>query len=294
MRAAEIRVKPKIYKYLLVTPVIVIFTIFTLYPFIYALYLSFTDAKIQTFRNPALLGLENYHYLLISPGYIWKTLQITATFTIIVVTLETLIGLGLAILVFSTGKVVKTLNTIFLLPMCVTPLFMGALGRLTLHSIVGVIPYYFRMLSLPIPNLSDPIHAITIIALLDVWQWTPFMYVILLAGLQSIPQEIYEAAKMDGASRINVFRRITLPLLKRYLLVAIIIRSIDAVKVFDIPYILTTGGPGSPVGATSLISVFLYLFMFQYNRIGVTAAASILLLVIVSLFTSRFVKYFIK
>jgi len=278
-------------KYALVFPVVLLLLIFTTYPFIFQIYLSFTGASIRNYMTAPLIGLENYRRLLVDPGYFWSTTKVTLLFVTIVVSAELMLGLGVALLVFPLTKGVRTIVTLLVLPMLATPVFLGAIGRLVFHSIVGVIPYYFRSVGLPVPMMSNPTHALLIIAIIDIWQWTPFMFLVSHAGLQAIPTEILDAAQVDGASGLNQLRHVILPLMKAVLSVAIIFRTMDAFKTFDIPYILSEGGPGAPVGATTTVSVLTYKLMLTYDQFGQAAALVVLLLLVLNLTINRMTNY---
>jgi len=238
-----------------------------------------------------LIGLENYTRLLVDPGYFWSTMKVTLLFVTIVVSAELMLGLGVALLIFPLTKGVRTIVTLLVLPMLATPVFLGAIGRLVFHSIVGVIPYYFRSVGLPVPMMSNPTQALLIIAIIDIWQWTPFMFLVSHAGLQAIPTEILDAAQVDGASGLNQLRHVILPLMKAVLSVAIIFRTMDAFKTFDIPYILSEGGPGAPVGATTTVSVLTYKLMLTYDQFGEAAALVVLLLLVLNLMINRMTNY---
>lgn len=285
------RISPIDLRYVLVLPVVLLLLIFTIYPFIFQIYLSFTGASIRNYMTAPLIGLQNYSTLLVNPGHFWSTMRVTVLFVAIVVSAELLLGLAMALLVFPLTSGVRTIVTLLVLPMLATPVFLGAIGRLVFHSIVGVVPYYFKAVGLPAPMMSDPAHALLAVAILDIWQWTPFMFLISHAGLQAIPTEVLDAAQVDGASGLNQLRYVILPLLRLVLSVAIIFRTMDAFKTFDIPYILSEGGPGAPVGATTTVSVLTYKLMLTYDQFGQAAALVVLLLVVMNLTINRLSKY---
>jgi len=218
-------------------------------------------------------------------------MKVTVLFVTIVVSMELVLGLGMALLIFPLNKGVRTIVTLLVMPMLATPVFLGAIGRLVFHSIVGIIPYYFRLVGLPAPMMNNPTHALLTIAVIDIWQWTPFMFLILNAGLQAVPTEVLDAAQVDGATGLNQLRYVILPLLKLVLSVAVIFRTMDAFKTFDIPYILSEGGPGAPVGATTTVSVLTYKLMLTYDQFGQAAAVVVLLLVVMNLTINRMTRY---
>jgi multiple sugar transport system permease protein len=217
-------------------------------------------------------------------------MKVTILYLLIVIPAEAFLGIAYALLVNSLTKYRRIVVTFILLPMSIVPVFLGALGRLLFHNIVGIVPYYLRLLGFPPPSLSDPIQALFIVAIMDIWQWTPFVFIIILAGLTSLPLSVIDAAKIDGAEGWKEFRYITFPMLKRVIAVALIFRIMDACKTFDIPFMLIEGGPGAPVGATTTISILVYKFALTYNNIGIAAASSILLLIILSIAISIIVR----
>lgn len=275
----------KTLKYMLIAPAFIFLATFTIYPFICQIYLSFTNASIYNYRNPQLAGINNYKYILYDPGYFWQSAIITLAFVSLTVCGQIAFGMLMALLVFSLRRARKIITTLFLFPLFTAPVFIGALGRLIFNSMIGVIPYYFRILGLPSMSLSDPLHAFLIVATLEIWKWTPFCFIILYAGLESIPSEIFDAAKIDGAPKFKHFFYITLPLLKSIITILIAIRIMDELKAFDIAFILVEGGPGSPIGATTTFSLFVYKFAFTYNSFGIASAINvIILLFMLSLF----------
>jgi len=278
-------------KYLLVLPVIAVLLIFSLYPFLSQIYLSFYSVSIRTYWEPTFVGFDNYMSQLVNPGYFWRSLGITILFVVIVVLSELLLGLGLALLIHPLSRVTKIITSLVVMPMFVAPVFVGALGRLAFHSIVGIVPYYFNFIGISPPSLTRFFDAFAIVCALDIWQWTPFIFLIVHAGLMSLPQEITDAAKVDGAGGWNQFRHITLPLLRTVLGVAIIFRTMDAFRTFDIPYVLNQGGPGSPVGGTTTISILIYTMMLHYQKIGDASAIVVVLLIFLNLMIPRITKY---
>mgnify|MGYP001082687175 CR=1 FL=1 len=281
-------------EHLLVLPVVLTLLTFTLYPFLYQIYLSFTNASIYNYLNPPFAGVDNYVSNLFSERLFWDSMRVTATFVIIVVSSEFLLGLGVALLVFQMQRTQKILMTLFILPMSMAPVYLGIIGRISLHNLVGIIPYLERVLGLPILSYTNPTQALFIVSMFDIWQWTPFMFLIIFSGLVALPHEALDAAQVDGASGLATFRHVILPLLRPVLLVGLVIRAMDAIRTFDIPYIINQGGPGAPVGETTTISVLIYKLSFAYNRIGTGAAAAVLLSIVLGIVFSRATKYLMK
>jgi len=242
--------------------------------------LSFTSASIYDYNSPQPAGFSNYYYLLYNPGLFWESGIITVIYVGLAVLLQLILGLVMAILVYRLGRTQKLFTSIFMFPMFVAPVFVGTLGRLIFNSMIGPAPYYLRSLGLPIISLSNPIHALLLVISMEVWKWTPFAFIILYGGLESLPREVFDAAQVDGASATQTLRHVTLPMLKSIIIVVLVIRIMDEMKAFDIPFVLLEGGPGSPVGATTIVSLLIYKLAFSYNNFGAAAAVNVILLVI--------------
>lgn len=287
-------------KHVLVLPVIVMLASVSLFPFVVQIYLSFTDAHSRNYFSAPFIGLDNYKYALIDPAWFWESLRVSVTYVALAVTLEFLLGLSLALLIYPLRRAVRIIVSLAMFPMLIAPVFIGTFGRLLFHSLVGVVPYYLRLLSLPVIDLSDPVHAMGVVVAFDVYQWTPFMFLIIHAGLTAMSREPIEAAKIDGASSFALFRHVMWPMLKFVSAVAIVIRTMDAFKAFEYPFVLYCGaeggggGPGGPVGATTTLSIIIYKAAFGYDNYGIAAAITILVLVVVSVVVSQMVKYFFR
>jgi multiple sugar transport system permease protein len=200
------------------------------------------------------------------------------------VTLEILIGFGLAMLLNNRRLVGRDLYLLVLLiPMLMPPITVGLIWRLLLHPELGIINYFLGLGGLPQPSwLGDPRLAMVTIIIVDIWHETSFVILILLAGLTSLPDELYEAAMIDGASGRQQFRYLTLPLMMPTLLVATLIRLIAALKTYDLVYILTRGGPGI---STETVSYYIYRVAFVFLDMGTSAAMSFLLLILIVILT---------
>jgi multiple sugar transport system permease protein len=260
-------------------PTAVILTIITLGPLLYALYISFFDFRLS---NPlgehTFIGLKNYIDMFTSPdafGAIWTTF----IFMFIAVACEAVLGFSLALAIDSLPKYAKIFTSLILISMMVAPLVVGLMYSFFLNPQFGLYYYLVSTFHLPLPvsPLSDPTVALIVVALTDVWEWTPYLTVMFLAGLQLIPAETFEAAKVDGASAWQNFRYITLPLMRPIIVIGLILRAMEAFKEFDKPYILTGGGPGS---ATEVIDMFAYRQAFVSFNFSYAAAICMVLFVI--------------
>src|SRR6476646_4047609 len=264
--------------YLLLLPAAVALAGVSLYPLFYGVRASVT--RYLYGRDYGYTGLDNYRHAFDDP-FFRDALWTTAKFVVCTVTIETLLGLGLALLVSRELRFSGPIRVGLILPMTIAPVVVGVMWRLIYDSGVGVTDPLFQALGLSAPEmLSHNGTAFIAVVVVDVWEWTPLIFLILLAGLQSLPQEPLEAALVDGAGRVRLFFDHTLPLLVPVLLVAIVLRTIDAIGTFDQIYVLTQGGPGV---STQLISIYAYNTAFQFSQYGLAAAMLIALLAMVAL-----------
>jgi len=277
-------------------PTLAILLAVGLFPFGYSLYLASTNIVLSKPYLPRVfMGLQQYQDLVTDPDFL-NSLKITATFTISAVFVEFWAGLGLALLFKRTivGKSVYRLG--ILIPMVIPPVVVGLIWKYLLYPHSGLVTYFTTQVAAifglpPVPFLSSPQTALATLIFVDVWQWTPFMFLILHAGLSSLPNEPYEAADIDGASRFRVFRTITLPLLKQSILIALIIRTMDAFRTYDTIAILTQGGPGN---ATQTFNVWLTNLGFIAFDASRAAALSLIMFVIILVMSFVFIQIFTK
>jgi len=281
--------KDKHIKYLLVLPLVIVLVLIVIYPFIYGIKISFTYAYTGNYLHPKFVGLKNYIWLLRSPKF-WKSVEVSLIFVGVAIFLETLIGLGLALLVNQKLKVKRVTISFLLTPMFVASAIVGIIFRLMFNQLYGVIPYYLAKLGISQGLLSKELALFTII-LIDVWQWTPFVFLILYAGLQTLPIEPLEAAMVDGASKWQSFRFVVLPLLSPILVVVAVFRMMDAFKAFDKIYVLTAGGPGDTTTTTNL---FTYFQAYEFDNFGKACATIILFLILITVLAKVSVGLFYR
>jgi multiple sugar transport system permease protein len=253
--------------YLLLAPALLTILVVFLYPLVDGIR---TSTKIYRFGSPiADVGLQNYKDVL-SDTEFRDALWVTLKFVFLAVSLETIIGLALAMFCARELPFVRALRTILIVPMVVTPVVIGIVFRLLYASDVGLFTTVSESFGGGrVQILSNSDTAFIGLVALDVWEWTPLMFLILLAGLQSLPVEPFEAARVDGASAWRAFWDHTLPMLRPVLTVAIVLRTIEAFTTFDQPFVLTKGGPGT---ATKLISLYGYETAFKFQQVGYAAA----------------------
>ncbi|MET0898217.1 MAG: sugar ABC transporter permease [Mycobacterium sp.] len=260
----------------MVTPLVALFVGVVGFPLVYAAYLSVTDYKLTDRGAPNLVGADNF-VATFGDGAFWNSFGTTALYVLVAVGLELVIGLALA-LALQKQKWAKDLTRSMLLaPMFITPIAVGLTFRFLLNDQLGAIPAMLHTIGLDY-DFFGPGKALFTLAFIDVWQWTPFMVLLLLAGLESIPKEPLDAARVDGASGLYVLRRVTLPLLAPVLVVAILLRSLDAMKVFEYVFATTRGGPGTE---TETLQYFIYQTGIQFFRLGSASAMAFVVLVLV-------------
>lgn len=251
----------------------------SLYPLLYSIRVSL---QRFSFEQPIDVGLLNYR-LLLHDSLFWSSLRVTVTFAIAAVALETALGLGLALLMSRETQLFRQLRMVYVLPMIIAPVVVGIVWRLLYSADVGAVPFLASVVGVHDFNiLGSPTLALPGVVLLDVWEWTPFMFLVLLAGIQSLPTEPFEAARVDGARPVQLFLTIMLPMLRPILLVALLVRTMDAFTIFDQIFVLTRGGPGI---STEVISLYAYKTAFKFSQIGYAAAivfCMVVFLVIVS------------
>jgi multiple sugar transport system permease protein len=252
-------------------------------PLLYSLWMSLQGWDLaQPLSGSRFVGFENYSSLL-SDSKFWWSLGLTLGYTALVVAAELLLGLALALLLSVEVPYAGTFRALIIVPMMMTPIVAGLCWKLLLDPAYGVINYF---LGTHVVWLGRPGTAFVAVAVTSIWQNTPYVAILLLAGLQSLSDEPFEAAAIDGASRWQMFWYCTLPLLRPIILVAVLIRTIFELRSFDNVYILTGGGPAD---ATMLLSIFAYLITFVSFDLGLGAAASWIMLLVTALICAAFI-----
>jgi multiple sugar transport system permease protein len=255
------------------------------------LFTIFTSAFDYTLIHPGyhtFVGTENYQRAF-AEQYFAESIWVTVKFVVAVVLLEFLIGFTVALMLNAVTRFKNIYYPILLMPLLINPVVVAQIWRMFLHPELGIVNYLIGLLGFAKVNwLGDPTIAFWTVVVVDIWHQVSFVIILLLAGLSALPREPYEAARVDGASHLQAFLHITLPLMRPVIVVTLLIRLIFAIKTFDLVFIMTRGGPGT---ATDLISYFIYRSAFFGLDIGRASAISVLLLVVVLALTAYLYRY---
>lgn len=265
---------------LMALPTLIVLIFFSLIPFAYVISLSMTDSTLARPFND-FIWFSNYKRALTDEIFGASVIN-TLVFAFSVTAVQTLLGFILALSFRGERRLGGLLRTLALLPLFTPPVAVAMIWRLIYDPTSGLINYYllqWDILERAVGFLGSPVFAMPAIMVADIWQWTPFCFILSLAALQSLPTEPYEAAAVDGASTWQVFRRLTLPMVMPSIIVIFLFRFLIALKVFDLVFILTYGGPGS---TTEVVSFYIYKIGFTQFRSGYASTLSILVLILVS------------
>ena len=277
-------------KWLFIAPAVLYLMVLSLFPFIYSVYLSLYDAKLTAMHRKWFVGLENYERLLTDPVFL-QAIQNTAVLIVASLALELVLGffaakVFLGLREMRTGQVLRSMA---ILPMMITPICVGLIFGYIMNPTLGILKYLLGEIGIAGPAwFGDPRFALPSVILINVWQWTPFMMLLMLAGLVSIPDSLYEAAELEGAKWHHVARWVELPAIRDVILIGLILRVIDNLKLFDIVYITTRGGPGD---STELVTFFAYRQDFRFFQVGYGSAAAVIILLISIFVTTIAVSY---
>jgi multiple sugar transport system permease protein len=267
---------------LFIIPTIAFLIVFNIFPLIYSLGYSFTDFRASSNAPAAFVGLQNYRDLL-ADDHVWNNFSVTARYVLLSVGGQVALGFGVALLLNRRIPFKGLFTTLLLVPMMMSPVVVGLFWQLLYSPSWGIINYALGLGDFA--WLSDPDVALYAIAITDIWMWSPFVMLLCLAGLSAIPQHLYEAAAIDRAGRWFTFTRITLPLVAPLLLIAVIFRTMEAFKTFDLAFIM------SSQETTELIAIRLYRLAFQEWQTGPSCALAYMVLIMVLAITNIYVKY---
>ncbi len=269
-------------------PAILVLFLTTIYPMIYAGYLSFRSYDLAKLFVPRVfVGWANYREILSSSEFL-HTLIITFKLMVMTLSVQLVLGVGMALLVTQRLPGMGIIRTALLIPMMISPVIVGLVWLFLYFPELGYLNYFLSFVGInPIPWITSTEWALWAIAIADIWQWTPFVMMGTAAAITNLSPEPYESARIDGNSRWEVFWYVTLPQIKPVLISLMFLRAIDAFKIYDIIFVLTKGGPGD---STEVLSMFIYRQSFTFWRMGVGAAASFVSLAIIVILITLFFK----
>ncbi|MBO0662086.1 sugar ABC transporter permease [Jiella sp. MQZ9-1] len=276
--------------YLLSLPALLV-TVWIVIPFFTAIYYSLLRYRLSLPQLKGFVWFDNYLHFL-SDGRFWYTVQVSLLYTVITVVVELVLGLGIAILLQRSTRFNNLAAMLLLLPLMVAPALAALMWKLMTNPNFGILSYLVGLIGLTnFRWASDPSTALFTVILVDVWVYTPFIMVLLLAGLRSLPKQPFEAAALDGVPKTFVFFRITLPMLMPYILTASLFRMLESIQQFDIIYAMTQGGPGNTL---TVFQVESYLQFFQFTNVGRSAALLMVLWAITFFLSNVFVKNWLR
>jgi multiple sugar transport system permease protein len=271
----------------LLAPSVVYLFAMSIYPTIYSLWLAFHNYTLYRPDASSFAAFGNFTFLF-GDDVFRQSFWVTLAFAVCSVALEFVLGLAVAVLLDRKMAGIGLLRTMLIVPVLISPVGMGLTFRYILAPSYGLLNYFLGLVGLPGGDwIVSTTWALPIVVLVDVWQWTPFVTLILLSGMQSVSQEVTEAAELDGLSEWQKLRRIVLPIIKPIILVVLLIRLIDAVRSFDLLFVLTHGGPGS---TTEVLSIFSYETGFTAGDIGTAAAIAWITVVFVNILVVFFIR----
>ncbi|MGQ9615126.1 MAG: carbohydrate ABC transporter permease [Spirochaetota bacterium] len=270
-------------------PTLVVLISIVIFPLIFSLSLSLHDWNVIRAKGWEWVGLKNFKDILFEDPYFRSSIKVTFLYLLGTVPVEFALGLVVALLLYQiTRKIIGFLRTTLIIPAIMTPIIVGLIWRLMYNPDLGMLNYFLSLLGLkPINWTGMPKTALPSVMMTDIWEWTPFMTLIMLSGLHALPREPFEAAYVDGATYLQLLRFITLPLLSPIMIVALLIRLMDSFKTFDIIFVLTEGGPGM---STEIMNYYTYRYGFKFFHMGYASALSWLLVVIVTVIAITLIR----
>lgn len=264
-------------RFVLVLPAVVFVALVLVFPLVYTVRLSFQQWFLSSVRPATFIGLDNYRQML-TDERLWEAVIRTFSFVGLAVGCQVVVGVLAALLFHQPFAGRGLARTLFLLPMFATPAAAAMVWMMLFDPVLGPISYFQRLIGIEITWLADPRWVIPALAVVDTWHWAPLVMLLVLAGLASLPTEPFEAARVDGATGLQIFWSITLPLLRPTIVVAAMFRVIDALKVFDTIVVMTGGGPGR---ASETINIYAFNQLFTGFHFGYGSALLVLLAVLV-------------
>jgi len=281
----------KLFSGLMITPTIIVLLIMSLFPLLFTVYYSFTDYYYLSRSGAQFTGLDNFIKILSDP-YFQQAVRNTVIFTLVCVFFQTVLGLMIAIFVNGLHHGKKAMRTLLLLPYLLPPVTVALIWKIMLSGNYGILNNFLHILNLPVFNwFYDTKTALGALTFIDIWQNTPFVFLLLYASLQGVPESQYEAAEIDGASKRQQFRYVTLPNIKSGIILCVLLRTIDTFRIFEKVNILTQGGPAN---TTATITQYLYLNGIKNLQFGFGSAGAIIMTVLVLFLSSFYIRKTLK
>ena len=281
------RRRRQIFLILLGAPALIYVLAVAVWPLAQGVNNSFYDYSLLRPAKTAFIGLDNYRALWTNEEA-RRSIVTTATFTVAAVVVEFLLGMGLALLLWRDSLFQRVCLALLLIPVTITPVVVGLVFRALLAADYGLLGYYFSAWGLSNPRgfLGDPTTALPTLVVVDAWQWGPFMALILLAGLKSLPTDVLEAAQADGATPFQRFRLVVLPMLLPAIFLALVLRTMDAFRVFDIVFATTDGGPAD---STNVLMVYAVKQGLEFFNVGFASAIANVMIICIAIFSVAFI-----
>jgi len=247
------------------------------FPFIWSFAVSFCSWNLTNrLVDLKFVGIQNYISIFFRDSFFWSSVKVTFIFLVTTITVQLILGLMIALLIYGEQGKLGIVKTIIILPIMITSVVVGLIWRFMFNPELGMINYLLSLIGITGPIWLGHIQtSLLSVMIADIWQWTPFMALVLLAGLEAIPKEPLEAAYVDGASQIQSFFYVILPMLKPAMVVVLLIRTIDAFKTCDLVFVMTMGGPGT---STQVLSLYAYKWGFKFFEMGYAAAVAYIML----------------
>ncbi len=277
----------KLFSYIMSLPTVFVFAFLTVFPLGYTIWYSFTNYNMLKPKAIKFIGIKNYINI-IQDSYFQQAFVNTLIFMLLAVFFETSIGLLVAVLINSLNRGTKILRTIVLLPVVLPPVTVALVWQIMLSNNYGIINKLLEQLGKASVNWLNDVHtAFFCILLIDIWQYMPFAFLLIYAAMQSVPQSQYEAAELDGANGVQQFFFITIPNIFNGIVLVVLLRSIDSIRLFDKVNILTRGGPAN---STATITQYIYNYGVWQHKIGFSSAGSIIMTIVVLIISLPYIK----
>lgn len=283
--------REKLVALLLLGPAVLYLLALSIYPTIYSLWIAFHNYSLYRRDLVSFSGIDNFTDLLDSDVF-KQSFVVTLVFAAAAVFIELVLGFAIAVLLDRKMRGVNVLRTLLMIPVLISPVAMGLTFRYIFAPTYGLLTYLLRLVHIPSPDWTVSVTwALPVVIFADVWQWTPFVALILLSGMQSVSTEVTEAAELDGLTEWQKLWRIVVPLIRPVLLVVVLIRLIDSIRMFDLVFVMTRGGPGS---TTEVLSLFSYVTGFASGDMGSASAIAWVTVVIVNVLVAIFLRFLSK